>query len=374
MNAVTDEEFQQAGEVTPDSVMRYLRGSGWSVSRDLGSGQLWELSADEGRPYQVLVPVRPQVRDYAARISDLLETLSAVEARRPGDVLREMFLPSADWQFLRLTPPGPSGTAPLVDVVPALAGLRDLMTAAAASSVAPVPQPVQPAQKPQQVKEYVARVRLDQTRVGSYVVAAHTPLSTPVHAGEPFERSVTRRLYASVLCAREAAAASVAADELQDFLGYTGVGLSANLCEALVKISGEKRDGFSLAFAWSPDIPVGQKTAPIPLARPHLEVLEAAARDLRARAGRTDVALQGTVVRLRRELPYGPGEITVSALTEEWQRPRRVRVHLAEPEYERAAEAHRLGHEVVIQGDVRVSGTAVRMESVTSFMTVPVDD
>ncbi len=92
-----------------------------------------------------------------------------------------MRLPPVDWQFLRLVPPGPSGTAPLLDLVSALTGLKDLHTAAASSALGP--RAVQPAQKPQPVKDHVASVRLDQTRVGSYIVATHVPLPEVPTAG-----------------------------------------------------------------------------------------------------------------------------------------------------------------------------------------------
>ncbi|RPK93177.1 MULTISPECIES: hypothetical protein [Streptomyces] len=185
-----------------------------------------------------------------------------------------MFLPSADWKFLRLTPPGPSGTAPLVELVPALAGLRDLMTAAAAAEAAPEPQPVQPANKTQVVKDHVSSVRLDQTRVGSYVVAVYTPLPGGPAQGSLFDHD-----------SREAADLSIRDDELADFTRFALGGLSANLCEALVKIGGEDGPGFSFDFTWSPDLPVEQPTRRIRLAPPQLATLDAGAKDLRARAG-----------------------------------------------------------------------------------------
>ncbi|WP_445518334.1 hypothetical protein [Streptomyces sp. NEAU-174] len=388
MIPITDAEFEQAAGLPPGAVRRYLRGRGWTLARDSGRGQLWELSADDdaGPPYEVLVPLERKFRDYPGRITDLLETLSMVEARRPGEVLREMALPSADWQYLRLVPPGPAGTAPLVDLVPAFAGLRELMTAAAAATVAPEPQPVQPAQKPQRVKDFVAGVRVDQTRVGSYVIAAHTPLPAPSEQGElydedashpePFERMVSRQLYAGVYCAYRAAEITVENDSLADFGLYTAAGLSANLCEALVKISGEARSAFSMHFAWSPDIPVEQPTPPVSLAGPLLEALEEGAKDLKARLGRQDVVLRGTVVRLRRESRYGPGEVTVYGhLVEEGDdRLRRVRMTLDPQDYDKAAAAHRAGDEVIVRGDLMVRGATARMERIDGLTVRPVVD
>ncbi|MEU9448078.1 hypothetical protein [Streptomyces sp. NPDC048277] len=383
MSAITDAEFDRAAALDPSDVLRYLRGRGWVAAENFGRGQLWVLPVpddDPEPPYEVTVPLARQLRDYPARVADVLETLSAVEARRPGDVLREMTLPSADWQYLRLTPPGPSGTAPLVDLVPALAGLRDLLVSAAATAAAPEPQPVQPAQKPQRVKDYISSVRLDQTRVGSYVIAAHTPLSAPPitqlsldgppSGPEPFERLVSRRLYAGVKLAQRAALTAVRDDSLSDFDLFTLHGLSANLCEALVRIGGEEGRGYSFKFDWSPDLPLEGSTPPIELPTRLLPVLAEGAKDLRARLGQRNVYVRGTVVRLHRELPEGPGEVTVSGYVEDERRPRRLRMVLDQEAYSRAAFAHDQGFEVGVKGDLVMRGNAARLEPVSTFTVI----
>ena len=164
----------------------------------------------------------------------------------------------------------------------------------AAAEAAPEPQPVQPAKKPQLVKDHVATVRLDQTRVGSYVVAVHTLLPGIPSQGylfdddsrrEPFARRVSRRLYAALVCAREAAETSLRDDAVADLAPYVPGGLSANLCEALVRIGGDEGPGFSLDFTWSSDLPMEHLTERIRLARPQLTALDAGAKDLRARLG-----------------------------------------------------------------------------------------
>ncbi|AXK32117.1 hypothetical protein DVA86_05055 [Streptomyces armeniacus] len=395
MTPVTDADFERAGGLSPRAVLRYLRSRGWSYDRDYGRGELWTLAVPQtpggpfagGPPYEVLVPL-DRTRDYAARIADVLETLSTVEARSPGQLLREMALPSADWQFLRLAPPGPSGTAPLVDLVPALAGLKDVMTAAAAAAFAAEPQSVQPAQKPQRVKDHVATVRLDQTRVGSYVIAAHTPLSEPPppaflpldgrpdSVSEPAERLVSRRLWAGVYCARQAAEQAVRDDTLDHFAEFAPAGLSANLCEALVRIAGDERRPYDFTFAWSGDLPMDQKTPPVDLNRRLFVALEAGAKDLRERLGHRNVLVHGNVVRLDRALTHGPGEATVLGNLEGEgdRRPRRYRMVLEEQDYSRASVAHDRGHEVAVRGDVVARGGHARVEPVTEFAVTQATD
>ncbi|MGW2790790.1 hypothetical protein ACWC9H_12800 [Streptomyces sp. NPDC001251] len=399
MTAITDAEFEEAAGLAPVVVRRYLSGKGWSAERDLSGAELWEWrpSQEPGAPfdpapYELLVPVQRR-RDYAGRVADILETLAVVEERRPGDILREMQLPPVDWQFLRLLPPGPSGTAPLLDLVSALSGLKDLHTAAAASAL--TPQAVQPGRKPQAVKDHVAAVRLDQTRVGSYVIAAHTPLPDvpygeqgrmgqgalfddsdlddfPVLPSEPFARKVSRMLFAGVACARFVAEATLAEDSVPHFEHLGNAGLSANLCESLVKIAGEERRDFSLAFAWSPEMPMEQPSPPVAITGLHVRALEAVAQDLRERLAREqDAVLHGVVTKLHRDV--NPREATIygSFLHEDSQRQRSVRVELRPEDLDKAADAWRHGLEVAVTGDLEPRGTGVRMRRVGTFAVRP---
>ncbi|WP_445280037.1 hypothetical protein [Streptomyces sp. DSM 118148] len=395
MTVITDAEFEEAATLAPGVVRRYLSGKGWNAERDLSGAELWEWKPrdEPGPPYELLVPVMRR-RDYAGRVADILETLAVVESRRPGDILREMRLPPVDWQFLRLVPPGPSGTAPLLDLVSALSGLKDLHTAAASSAL--TPQAVQPGQKPQVVKDHVAAVRLDQTRVGSYVIAAHTPLpersaggregravqgslfndAEPSRHGpppaEPFARTVSRMLFAGVTCAREAAERTLADDSVSHFEHLTRAGLSANLCEALVRIAGEERRDFSLAFAWSSEMPVEQPSPPVAISHRQVEALEAVARDLRERLGREENAvLNGVVTKLRRDVTPHEATIYGSFLHEDVLRQRSVRVELRAEDIDNAADAWRRGLEVAVAGDLEPRGTGVRMRRVTMFVVRP---
>ncbi|WP_086747630.1 MULTISPECIES: hypothetical protein [Streptomyces] len=395
MTAITDSEFQEAAKLAPELLRRYLSGKGWRAERDLAGGELWERTpgSEPGPPYEVLVPLTRR-RDYPGRVADILETLAVVEARTAGAILREMQLPPADWQLLRLVPPGPSGTAPLLDLVSALSGLKDLHTAAASSAESP--QAVQPAQKPQVVKEHVASVRLDQTRVGSYIIAAHTPLPDPgsqrrqgearqaslfedvfpgdgqgSRSSEPFARTVSRMLFAGVTCAHAAAEETLARDSLDGFGRYTDAGLSANLCEALVKIAGEERRPFSLAFDWSPEMPMEQDSPPVSLTPLHVRMLEEGARDLRERAAREEGAvLRGVVTRLSGQ---GDRQATIygSLLHEDASRVRSVRVELRPEDVDRATAAWLDGFEVAVEGDVEPYGNGVRMRGVRAFVVRP---
>jgi hypothetical protein len=185
---------------------------------------------------------------------------------------------------------------------------------------------------------------------------------------EPFARKVSRTLYAGVACAYSAAQQTVARDSLADFEPYVHAGLSANLCEALVRIAGEERRDFSLSFAWSPELPVEQPSPPVTISARHVEALEEGAKDLRARLAHEEGAvLHGVVTRLRAEEGEREATIYGSFLHEDSGRVRSVRVELRPQDVDQATTAWRHGLEVAVTGDLEPRGTGVRMRVVTGF-------
>ncbi|UUU28421.1 hypothetical protein JIX55_26620 [Streptomyces sp. DSM 40750] len=146
-------------------------------------------------------------------------------------------------------------------------------------------------------------------------------------------------LFAGVTCAHAVAEETLARDSLDGFGRYTDAGLSANLCEALVKIAGEERRSFSLAFDWSPEMPMEQDSPPVSLTPLHVRMLEEGARELRERAAREEGAvLRGVVTRLSGQ---GDRQATIygSLLHEDASRVRSVRVELRPEDVDRATAA-----------------------------------
>ncbi|MET8247853.1 hypothetical protein ABZV31_27695 [Streptomyces sp. NPDC005202] len=188
---------------------------------------------------------------------------------------------------------------------------------------------------------------------------------------EPFARRVSRMLFAGVTCARAAAEETLTRDSLDGFARYTGAGLSANLCEALVKIAGEEQRSFSLAFDWSSEMPMEQDSPPVTLTPLHVRALEEGAKELRERAAREEGAvLHGVVTRLSGQ---GDRQATIygSLDHEDASRVRSVRVELRAEDVDKATVAWRDGLEVAVHGDVEPYGTGVRMRGVRAFVVRP---
>ncbi|MEU0936164.1 hypothetical protein [Embleya sp. NPDC005971] len=376
--------------------MRYLHAHGWQAAEHFGRSRVWEYSPpdDPEPPFQVLVAADRSLRDYEKRMLDLLEAVARVESRAPTQVLSDLEMPSSDQQFLRLWPRTPSGTAPLVDVVPALSGLKDMMLSAATTADAQCegkpPAPIQNGQRPARARDFVSGVRLGQTQAGSYILAVQTPIpdvepqsilpfedETSRTARQPYARAVTTFLYTGALTAATAAREILRRDTTDVLLeDYAAGGVSANFCEALARIGGEEHNTFGLTFAWSPDLPVSQPTEPLSFDRHMQYALKEGAAALRQRYGQRNALVRGIIVRLNREQTSGPGEITIAGLVagEEAVRSRRFRVHLGEADYAEAAVAHHEGNEVAVVGDLERRANRTHIVHVREFTVVRIAD
>lgn len=69
-------------DVTPDQVLKYIKMRGWEqTDGEKGKWSAWVLGTNSIGEAEILVPIDIAFRDYARRVSDLIENLSIVEKR-----------------------------------------------------------------------------------------------------------------------------------------------------------------------------------------------------------------------------------------------------------------------------------------------------
>lgn len=76
---IRDAEAVQA--IRPVDAALYLRAAGWT-QRDIHAGRAaaWSKVANDGE-FEALLPLNHELSDYALRMGELLQVLSAVEGR-----------------------------------------------------------------------------------------------------------------------------------------------------------------------------------------------------------------------------------------------------------------------------------------------------
>ncbi|GIE86735.1 hypothetical protein [Actinoplanes regularis] len=382
---VTDRDALAAR--SPSELAMYLRANGWATRGRAGSSVQWVKSIGD-EEFEALQPRESTIRDYPLRVRDLLAMLAAAEERSELAILSDITSVSMDVHEVRAFPvdTGP-GTIGLDDGVQAYESLRNLVLAAACAAATDQPRAVQPTRKPADVLSFLREVRIGAPAEGSFVLSVHTPVpprlssaqasffdedvADALEPAEPFERRVSLKLFDAVRAAHSAANdALVAAEGLDVFTDAVPLGVSANLCEALVGLGGEAGHPFDFSLRLAPARPLRARSfPPIRFRRDHLPLLASAAQELRERVADEGVLLVGNVVRLHRE-GSGPGEISIAGTIEGDDRLRRVWMSLGEEDYFRATEAHRGMLLVSVRGDLVRRGTRHHLINPSAFQPV----
>lgn len=367
---------------SPRNVRLYLRSRGWERPTVApAKPDVWERPADEGT-YEVIAPSNRAARDFPARIGELLRTLSIVEDRSELEILRDIATLSFDIQYIRMLHDGTPGTAPIEDASDALSAAETML--AAAATAVEHPRLVLPTRRPRSTMEFIQKVLAGPTAEGSYVMSIWVPVPPRLTqeedsilfdaTDEPFERTATKQLLKATRAVRQATEEALQADAgLDAFIGREADGVSANLCEALVKLGGEDETGFQIAFAWALDRPVIDPEPVVRFENELLPVVKEAARELRAQLPEEDVRIRGNVVRLHREGQLGHGEVTIAGIVSDdlTERLRRVNVDLSEEDYAKAIQAHESFSDVEIVGSLLQRGTRTYLRDARGFIVLP---
>ncbi|MFF5291540.1 hypothetical protein [Paractinoplanes globisporus] len=375
----------------PSELAMYLRAREWTIRGRSGSGIQWVKMID-GEEFEALQPQESTIRDYAARVRDLLNVLGAAEDRSELEVLADITSVSMDVHTVRTFPPdnGP-GMIGLDDGVQAFESVRSLVIAAAYAVSAEQPRAVQPARKSAEVLRLLREVRIGPSAEGSFILSVRTPvpprlsvaqpalfdddLTDDDESAEPFERRVSLRLYDAIRAAHQAANdALVGPNGLDVFTQAVPTGVSANLCEALVGLGGEAGHPFELSLRLAPSRPLRARMfEPVRFRRDHLPVLASAAREMRERVPEEGVVVVGNVVRLHRE-GSGTGEISIAGTLEGDDRLRRVWMNLDGEDYVEATRAHQEMLVVSVRGDLVRRGTRLFLTNPAAFRVTAGED
>jgi len=360
----------------PLELVQYLRFKGWQQDSELGTKATLWVRADGGGD-EIVLPKRRDFADFDLRMAEVLKTLAKTEARSQLDILRDVQTASSD--LVRLRAPARDavdGSLAIDSAVSFVESARDLMLAAACAAIDK--RSYFATRKAQQATDYLERVRMGQTERGSFVLTILSPVPPtlksdqgalfPVEPPEPYERAVTRTLARSLAAVSAAAETAAAHGDMKPFFDAVQWGVSANLCEAIVRISHVSVDeGVDVAIAWSPSRAVAAETpSRIRLQGDAIPLIEEAARLFRETSTIADFELQGAVIGLARMESAASGRVTVAGLI--GSQARKVQIDLSEPDYLKAIAAHEHKAIILCTGELRKEeGNSYRLRNPRQF-------
>jgi len=371
-----DDLLKRLADITPDQLAAYLNLRGWRKDADLGAmASVWHRPEPQQQDAEIVLPsLQHRARDFASRLADAVSTIAAFERRAVSDIVADVMGHFADRIRVRVSAfDVEGGTIPLDDGILLNERARDLIEAAAFASASKRNQ--YSGRKPDEAMEYLRSLRLGQTEVGSYVVNIIAPLPPQDTAqlglpSIPASNIVTATL-ASGLLALDEAIDKIAAGSRKHVLDEAvRNGASANLCDALVGLSGtDKRRGFEVTIARAGTGPALTPPATFVFDRDKVErVAEAATYYKREDFTLYNKTITGSVEKLDRPLANETGVITVNANVD--GQARNIAVALGKDEYQQAVLAHFNKHLVRCHGDVRVTARASRLLDPRGFRVI----
>jgi hypothetical protein len=368
----------------PLEIAMYLRASGWTevqriTSQDLVQALVWQKSLGTDLEFEIVLPMDRRLRDFAARMYDMLSTLALAESRSQLEIVSDLNLSSYDIVRNRaLAASADEGTILLDDGVRFVQHAKEMMWSAACAAVQP--RGYYHSRRPQQAVDYMKKVRMGQTERGSYVVtvlsrvppALVNPDTNQIDMiEEPFPRQVTATLATALRATHDAARIAASNGDLQAFQEAVPRGVSANLCDAISGMSVELDDspGLEIGITWSRVRPSTQ-----PLYRKltfgvdTIAVIQEAGRSLRAIAADEEIEYRGFVTKLSRDDATAGGMVAIAGVVEDSMR--RVQVDLPREDYEAAIVAHRHGLPVSVVGELHKTGRAWVLSRPRNFQAV----
>ena len=346
--------------VSPAALSAYARAAGWSRQEPYRVHS--DVYVGEARP-EIIVPRTERLGDYASVVATLIDTFAKVAGQDELTVYRSLVTADRDVVRVRAAECD-DGSVTLNAGVDLIGGARDMLLSAACSLREP--QPVYRAGANREAADLLKQVRLGQTAQGSFVVTLLTSVVPPPipalfpdpdDQNAPIERRMTRRLVEALTAASQAAERTAAGEE-GAFGEAVANGVSANLCEALVRII-EPFPTLDCGVSWARTRPMTVAETVVRFGRADAALLREAARSLRDREPQPDVRLYGFVRLLRREEADDEG--TIGLVTDIDGQRQSVAAVLERLDYERAVQAHGDRALVVLAGDLERMGQRWRL-------------
>lgn len=373
------------GALQPLDVASYLRTHGWRLEMAIGEkGSLWLNTLDgSGDEADVTLPLRRDLADYTLRMADLVQVLVRVEARPRSEVVADLLTTGSD--LIRVRAPARSaagGSLGLTTAVAFAENARDLILAAACAAV--VKRSYYATKKATKATEYLSRVRMGQTELGSYVLTILSPVAPallPVNelpfgpdGPEPFERLVTRTLSSGLIALQFAARQAASSGGMDAFESVVTQGVSANLCDAVAGLeTASPGEGVEISITWSRSRPL---SVPLPsrifFGSDSIQFIKEAAQRFKETVLAENTELEGFVTKLVRGPREQSGAITLEGLVD--GELRRVNMELREDTYTEAVKAHEGRFRVLCEGDLKKERGTFRLQDPRHFRILSPDE
>ncbi|MEU2160397.1 hypothetical protein [Streptomyces sp. NPDC019208] len=342
-------------------LVSYLSRAGWTRTRSGALAEIWQPMDDVKS--SVLVPRAADADDFERTVAILATEVARREQRLPEDVRRDIARQFLDVTDLRAEDDDISeGTISLQAGIGLFSAANHLMVSAAAATIHR--QGYYGTSIPKAAHAHARRLRLGQTRQGSYVVpiisSARFGATARYEDGVPrlevesedsyFDRRVLATLSRSLETLSEMAMNRDRSPSRSEVLDSVGEGVSSELCSAVLEVIDKgKVDVFDVSFNWAPASPVPPDLSNhVIFAREYAPILTEVRKELKESEEPSDTVLYGVIRRMSLKANEESGRVALETVVD--GRRRSVSFDLDLETYRRAAQYHGERRRVVVTG------------------------
>lgn len=366
-------------ELSPEKLDGYLSYNGWVSDGVLNKvAQIWHREEDGFEDLEIIQPLSKDIKDYVRRVYDLIDVLEDYENRPRAEIVNDINNFLADVIKIRvLHEDVKEGSIPLNDGVLLFEKAKELIVSAVKSTFNKRKY-FGGGKMADDVADLINSIRLGQTEHSSYVVNMIAPILKEEEQQEKIIKTSITRVFTQNL-SRSLKAIENSIDEyketqnLSSFDSAVERGVSANLCDALIGISGEhgnrnikvsvRLSGYEEDLS-DIDLDHSFDTSDIPY-------LKIASEYYRENYVLRNQVVTGLVTRLSHEEFEEVGEIFISASVNGEEK--NVKIELPIENYWQAHSAHKKLQTVSCQGDLHVSPRMAKLLDVRNFQVIDND-
>ncbi|MDH1298835.1 hypothetical protein [Achromobacter sp. GD03932] len=362
--------------VTVGQLRSYLELKDWFEDGKIKSvATIWHRHGDANA--EVVLPF-PTAKDHEQRLKEAIVAIAAAENRFVQQVEDDVGRIFANVVSVRVIHPDTrDGTIPMNDGVLLIENTRELLLSAAQSLHSKRKQFI--GKITADARAYIDTLLLGQTEIGSYIVNVIAPINENPESDNqtvesvPHAQAVTQSLVAGLDALEKASSEFEGNQSLRAFDNAILSGASANMCDALLGLSGIHRNRcFEIRVAFQ----VGRlfETEPRTFAfdANQLETLSKASAYYKEDYVLENRRITGFVKNLSRPQGEKLGTATIQCKVDDIDR--LVKVDLEGDDYHNAIRAHDQQLYVRVNGDVHIMSCSARLLRPDDFMVLDQSD
>lgn len=357
-------------DISVEEFQTYLQTKNWVSEGLVGTAaKVWHRN--DSAEAEVVLPRSPDVKDYRERLIDALRSLAEYEGRDVHDVADDLVGAALNLMSVRVIGKDTAdGSIPIEDGLLLIKKAKELLYAAAMAVYSKRRQ--FGGQPPRDAKAYMESLLLGQTEVGSYVVnviapSAPTPGVPPEETGgSDLSGLVAHSLVVGLGALAEASKRYQSTDDVGVFDRAVPLGVSANMCDALLGFSGKNQTRDFEIKVTAPTGPLFVRdTSTFSFDSRAVQTLEVASSYLKNDFVLLDREITGSVKHLHRPQVDEVGTVTVQAMVGETER--NVQIQLGPEDYHMGVMAHDQKLAVRCRGDLHVKGRTTKLLNPQGF-------